>query len=225
MSKKTFLIGLVAAFVLFSEVVTPWLASFWLDSALAKVMPSRQHQVSARSFPGVTLWQGQFDNVAATAEEARLDGLTLREVRITIADARLDMGHLVSSRRVTVRTVKDMDIVIKVTEKDLAEYLGKKVKEVKNPTVKILTDKIQIRSDVDLGILKLAVGVDGKVVVDAQSIRFRSDRLEVNNAGGINFGAVFAEIPLVDLTRLPFQVAVRKVVMEPGILTIYADNR
>jgi hypothetical protein len=36
---------------------------------------------------------------------------------------------------------------------------------------------------------------------------------------------LFAEIPLVDLTRLPFQVAVRKVVMEPGVLTIYADNR
>lgn len=225
MSKKMVLIGLVVALAVFSEFITPWIASYWLDSALVKLMPAQQHHVSARSFPGIALWQGQFDDVEAVAGEARLDGLNLREVRIKIADAQLNMGHLVSDRRVTVRKVRELDIVIRVTEKDLADYLGEKVKEVKNPTVKILADKIQIRSDVDLGLLKLAVGVDGKVIGDAQSIRFRSDRLEVKNAGGINFGALFAEIPLVDLTRLPFQVAVRKVVMEPGVLTIYADNR
>ena len=225
MSKKMVLIGLVVVFAVFSELITPWIASYWLDSALTKLMPAQQHHVSTRSFPGIALWQGQFDGVEAVAGDARLDGLNLREVRIKIADARLNMGHLVSDRQVTVRKVRELDVVIRVTEKDLAEYLGKKVKEVKNPTVKILADKIQIRSDIDLGLLKLAVGVDGKVIGDAQSIRFQSDRLEVKNTGGINFGALFAEIPLVDLTRLPFQVAVRKVVMEPGFLTIYADNR
>jgi len=77
---------------------------------------------------------------------------------------------------------------------------------------------------VDLGIIKLAVGVDGKIIGDAQSIRFRSDRIEVKNTGGINFGALFGEIPLLDLTTLPFKASVRKIVMEPGIITLYADN-
>ena len=224
MSKKTVAIGLVGALVIFSEIITPLLASYWLDSSLVKVMPAREHSVSARSFPGVSLWQGQFDNVQAASADARLDGLKLQEVGIKIGDARLDMSDLMNNKRVTVRHVRDLNVMIKVNEKDLAEYLAAKVKEVKNPTVKILTDKIQIRSDVDLGILKLSVGVDGKVIGDAQSIRFRSDRLEVKNTGGINFGSLLAEIPLVDLTRLPFKVAVRKVVMEPGFLVIYADN-
>lgn len=224
MSKKTVAIGLVGALVIFSEIITPLLASYWLDSSLVKVMPAREHSVSARSFPGVLLWQGQFDNVQAASADARLDGLKLQEVGIKIGDARLDMSDLMNNKRVTVRHVRDLNVMIKVNEKDLAEYLAAKVKEVKNPTVKILADKIQIRSDVDLGILKLSVGVDGKVIGDAQSIRFRSDRLEVKNTGGINFGSLLAEIPLVDLTRLPFKVAVRKVVMEPGFLVIYADN-
>ena len=224
MSKKTVAIGLVAALVIFSEIITPLLASYWLDSSLVKVMPARERSVSARSFPGVSLWQGHFDNVQATSADARLDGLKLQEAGIKIGDARLDMSDLINNKRVTVRHVRDLNVMIKVNEKDLAEYLAAKVKEVKNPTVKILTDKIQIRSDVDLGILKLSVGVDGKVIGDAQSIRFRSDRLEVKNTGGINFGALLAEIPLVDLSRLPFKVAVRKVILEPGFLVIHADN-
>ena len=224
MSKKTVAIGLVAALVFVSEIITPLLASYWLDSSLVKIMPAKEHKVSARSFPGVALWQGRFDNVQASSADARLDGLKLQEVGIKIGDARLDMSDLMNNKHVTVRHVSDLNVMIKVNEKDMADYLAAKVKEVKNPTVKILTDKIQIRSDVDLGILKLSVGVDGKVVGDAQSIRFRSDRLEVKNTAGINFGALLAEIPLVDLTRLPFKVAVRKIVMEPGFLVIYADN-
>ena len=223
MNKKV-IIGFLAASIAFSEIVTPLAASWWLDQALNKVMPARQHNVSARSLPGVTLWLGQFDSVKSVAEEARIDGLKIQEARVTIADARLDMAELAGNSRIAVKQVRDLQIMLKVNEKDLAEYLGSKVKEVKNPSVKILKDKIEIRSDVDLGILKFAVGVDGRIVGDASSIRFRSDRLEVKNTGGLNFGALFAEIPLLDLTKLPFKVAVRKIVTDAGVITIYADN-
>ena len=223
MNKKV-IIGFLAASIAFSEIVTPLAVSWWLDQALNKVMPARQHNVSARSLPGVTLWLGQFDSVKSVAEEARIDGLKIQEARVTIADARLDMAELAGNSRIAVKQVRDLQIMLKVNEKDLAEYLGSKVKEAKNPSVKILKDKIEIRSDVDLGFLKIAVGVDGRIVGDASSIRFRSDRLEVKNAGGLNFGALFAEIPLLDLTKLPFKVAVRKIVTEPGVITIYADN-
>ena len=223
MNKKV-IIGFLAASIAFSEIVTPLAASWWLDQALNKVMPARQHNVSARSLPGVTLWLGQFDSVKSVAEEARIDGLKIQEARVTIADARLDMAELAGNSRIAVKQVRDLQIMLKVNEKDLAEYLGSKVKEAKNPSVKILKDKIEIRSDVDLGILKFSVGVDGRIVGDASSIRFRSDRLEVKNAGGLNFGALFAEIPLLDLTKLPFKVAVRKIVTDAGVITIYADN-
>ena len=223
MNKKV-IIGFLAASIAFSEIVTPLAVSWWLDQALNKVMPARQHNVSARSLPGVTLWLGQFDSVKSVAEEARLDGLKLQEARVTISDARLDMAELAGNSRIVVKQVRELQIMLKVNEKDLAEYLGSKVKEVKNPSVKILNDKIEIRGDVDLGLLKIAVGVDGRIDGDASSIRFRSERLEVKNAGGLNFGALFAEIPLLDLTKLPFKVAVRKIVTDAGFITIYADN-
>ena len=223
MNKKV-IIGFLAASIAFSEIVTPLAASWWLDQALNKVMPARQHNVSARSLPGVTLWLGRFDSVKSVAEQAQIDGLKIQEARVTIADARLDMAELAGNSRIAVKQVRDLQIMLKVNEKDLAEYLGSKVKEAKNPSVKILKDKIEIRSDVDLGILKFAVGVDGRIVGDASSIRFRSDRLEVKNTGGLNFGALFAEIPLLDLTKLPFKVAVRKIVTDAGVITIYADN-
>ena len=224
MMNKKVIIGFLAASIAFSEIVTPLAVSWWLDQALNKVMPARQHNVSARSLPGVTLWLGRFDSVKSVAEQAQIDGLKIQEARVTIADARLDMAELAGNSRIAVKQVRDLQIMLKVNEKDLAEYLGSKVKEAKNPSVKILKDKIEIRSDVDLGILKFSVGVDGRIVGDASSIRFRSDRLEVKNTGGLNFGALFAEIPLLDLTKLPFKVAVRKIVTDAGVITIYADN-
>ena len=223
MNKKVVL-GLLAASIAVSEVLTPLAVSWWLDQSLNKVMPARQHNVSARSLPGLSLWFGRFESVKLVAEEARIDTMKIQEARVTIEDARLNMNELIARNKIQVDQVRDLQVLLKVNEKDLAEYLGSKVKEVKNPSVKILKDKIEIRGDVDLGILKLAVGVDGRIVGDASSIRFRSDRLEVKNAGGLNFGALFAEIPLVDLTKLPFKVAVRKIVTDAGVITVYADN-
>ncbi len=224
MSKKVLVIVAVAAWVGFSEMVTPFIASYWLDSALSKVMPARQHTVSARSFPGAALWMGRFDGVKAASDEARIDRLKIQEVRVRLDDARIDMGALVTNNRVVLQQARNLEITMKVNEKDLAEYLGTQLKEVKNPTVKILKDKIQIRSDVDLGIIKLAVGVDGHIVGDAQSIRFRSDKLEVKNSGGLNFSALFGEILLLDLAKLPFKAGIRKIETEPGVITVYADN-
>ena len=223
MNKKVIL-GLLAACIAISEIITPLAVSWWLDQSLNKVMPARQHNVSARSLPGLSLWFGRFESVKLVAEEARIDTMKIQEARVTIEDARLNMNELIARNKIQVDQVRDLQVLLKVNEKDLAEYLGSKVKEVKNPSVKILKDKIEIRGDVDLGILKLAVGVDGQIVGDASSIRFRSDRLEVKNAGGLNFGAIFAEIPLLDLTKLPFKVAVRKIVTEAGVITVYADN-
>lgn len=222
--KKTTIIGLLAAVIVFSEIITPFVASWWLDSSLNKVMPAREHSVSARSLPGFALWLGRFDKVRSVSEDAKLDGLKIRESQVTIDDARIDVSELISNNRISIKLVRNLEVMMKLNEKDLADYLAMKVKEIKNPTVKILADKIEVRGDVDLGLIKLAVGVDGRIVGDGQSIRFRSDRLEVKNAGGINFNALFAEIPLLDLTKLPFKVGVRKIVTEPGVITIHADN-
>jgi len=223
--KKTTIIGLLVAVIVFSEIVTPFAASWWLDSSLNKVMPARQHSVSARSLPGFALWLGRFDKVRAVSEDAQIDGLKIRESRVTIDDARIDVAELIGNNRINIKLVRNLEVMMKLNEKDLADYLAIKVKEVKNPTVKILADKIEVRGDIDLGLIKLAVAVDGRIVGDGQSIRFRSDRLEVKNAGGINFAGLFAEIPLLDLTQLPFKVGVRKIFTEPGVVIIHADNR
>ena len=225
MSGKTMLlVGFLAAMAAFSEVITPLAASLLLDRAMDRAAPTKHSSVSARSFPGVTMWLGRFDSVKAVAEDASIDGLIVQDVRVTMDGARIDMADLVLKNRVTVKEVRNLEIVMKVTENALAGYIGAKVKEARNPTVKISADKIQLSSEIDLGIAKLAVGVDGRIVGDAKTIRFVSDRLEIKNTGGINFGAAFGDIPLVDMTRLPFKAEVRKIVMEPGSITIQADN-
>lgn len=222
--KKTILLGLFAVLLAFSEVVSPMVASMLIDRAINRATPSEKLGVAVSSIPGAAMWLGRFDSVQAGAEGVNIDGLRVLASHVRLDDARLDMPALLKHNRVTIQQVRNLEIVMKVTEKDLAAYIGAKVKEARNPTVKILADKIQIRSEIDLGIAKIAMGVDGRIVGDDKSIRFVSDRLEIKNSGGINFGAVFADIPLVDLTRLPFKAGVRKVVAEPGAITIYADN-
>ena len=221
---KAILLGVIFVLLAFSEVVTPMVTSMLIDRALNRAAPSDKLDVVVGSFPGIFMWLGRFDSVRVGAEGAKIDGLKVQASQLILEDARLDMSALLKQGQVKVQESRNLEFVLRVTEQDLAAYIGAKVKEAKNPSVKILTDKIQIRSEIDLGIAKLAVGADGRIVGDAKSIRFVSDRLEIKNTGGINFGAVFGEIPLVDLTRLPFKVGVRKVVTEPGVLLIYADN-
>ena len=222
--KKTILLGLLFIFLAFSEVITPMAASTLIDRALNRAAPSEKMSVVAGSFPGISMWGGQFDLVKAAAEGANIDGLRIQVAQIVLEDARLDMSSLLRQGRIKIQEARNLEVVMIVTEKDLAAYIGAKVKEARNPSVKILADKIEIRSDIDLGIAKLSIGADGRIVGDAKSIRFVGNRLEVKNTGGINFGALFSEITLVDLTRLPFKVGVRKVVAESGMITIYADN-
>lgn len=223
--KKNNMIISVVAVVLISELLTPWAVSRVLGSSLSKVMPSRSQEISSRTLPGISLLLGRFDKVRSVSQDAVIDGLRIQRVQVAIDDAAIDIGELFGSSRIRVKQVRNLEIMMQVNEKDLAEYMATKIKEVKNPKVRILQDKIEIRGDVDLGLIKVTAGVDGRIVGDSQSIRFRSDRLEVGSAGGINFGALFAEIPLIDLTKLPFQVAVRKVITEKGVITVYADHR
>lgn len=222
--KKTILLAFFAVLLAISEVITPMTVSMMIDRSLNRAAPSDKLGVVTQSFPGLSMWLGRFDSVQAGAEGVNIDGLKVKAAHILLEDVRLDMGSLLRHNRIVVREARNAEVMMKVTEKDLADYIAVKVKEARNPSVKIMPDKVELNSEVDLGIAKLAVGVQGHIVGDDRSIRFVSDKLEIKNAGGIQFGALFAEIPLVDMKRLPIPVGVRKVVTEPGSIILYADN-
>lgn len=222
--RKTVLLVLVFVLLTVSELLTPMAVSMLIDRALNRAAPAETLGVVAKSIPGLAMCLGRFDSVEAGAAGAKIDGLRVQASHILLEDASLDMGALLGQGRLRVKQARRTEIVMKVTEQDLSAFIAAKVKEARNPSVKITADKVQIRSDIDLGIARLSLGVDGRIVADERSLRFVSDRLEVKNAGGINFGASFAEIPLVDLTKLPIPVGTPKVTAEPGLITIVAEH-
>lgn len=207
-----------------SEFLLPLAASLVLDRALNRAVPTKTLAVTARSFPGIRLAFGDFGSVRSTGVDARIGLLGVKEMQVEMEDARIDMGTLIANNRLVLRDVKDLQIMMKFTEKDLAEYMNKQVKEVKDATVAITPGKIEIKSGVDLGIIKFSLNVSGRIVGDDKNIRFVSDTLKFGGTGGPSFGATIGEIVLVDLAQLPFKVGVRKVSMETGAVTIHADN-
>ena len=215
---------LMALLVAISELLLPFAASFALDRALSRAVPTRDLSVSARTFPGLRLALGDFGKVRANAVDARIGQLGVKEMRINMDDARIEMGTLLAQNQVLLRDVRDLQISMKFTEADLAAYLNNQVKEAKDAKVVITPGKVEIKSGIDLGPIKFSLGTTGRIVGDDKSIRFVTDSLNLSGSGGRSFGALLGEIVLVDLTQLPFKVGVRKVVMETGSFTIHADN-
>ena len=218
------LLVIIALIAAISELILPFAASLALDRALARAVPSREMSVSARSFPGLRLAIGDFGQIRATGTDARIGRLGVKEMRMSLEDARIDMGALVSQNQLVLRDVRDLQVSMKFTEADLAAYLSEQVKEVKDARVLITPGKVEIKSGIDLGPIKFALGVTGRIVGDDKSIRFVSDSLNFSGTGGRSFGAMLGEVILVDLAQLPFKVGVRKVTMETGSFTIQADN-
>jgi len=226
MSRRTaWLVVIVCALIFISEIAIPFTVSFAIEKALTRSMPSKDLAISARTFPGVLLLTGRFSKIRADAADAKIGKLNVHEVHMVVEDATIDIVTLLKTRQIIVSESRDTQVRMVFTESDLKNYLNSEVKEARNSFVTISKDKVEVKTSADLGgLLSLTIGVKGKIIGDSQSIKFLGETLSIGGAGGLSGGFLSGEIVLVDLTKLPFKVGVRQVIMEEGKVTILADN-
>ena len=227
MTKGLRLVIVVLLIAVAGELLLPMVLSDIVAKGMMGVVGSEQVTATLTKRPALLMLGGKFDMITVNAQQAKTDKLIFSDMGITLKDAQLDMGSLLSRRAVSFQSVGDVAIRGTVTQDELARYLNQTVKGVKNAVVDINADKIKASSTFALGgFANVNVSLEGKIVGDGQKIKFVTDKFLLNNRMTGNLGgALLTEIPLVELNKLPFHVNVRDVVMENGTVILYLDNR
>ncbi|EAX46863.1 hypothetical protein TcarDRAFT_0551 [Thermosinus carboxydivorans Nor1] len=209
-----------------AETVLPRLVGDAVAQGMRAATGSNQVTAAVQKRPALLMLGGAFDKITVTALDAKIDKLTFRELRAMLTDVQLDRDKL-WARQAAIERVRDVELTGTITQDELARYLNQTVKGVRNAAVVITPGKMQVTTTYSLGgLASMVIALEGKVASDGQRIKFVTERFFLNNmpVGGTS-GSVLAEIPLLDLKKLPFGVIVRDIVMENGQVTISADNR
>ncbi len=229
MRKRLLLIsvGLLLIVALVAEVMLPQVASDAVAQGMKELTSSAQVQAQVLKRPALGMIAGSFDKITVDATDAKVDKIAFSQFRATLTEVQLDRERLYFRRVVVLEQVKDVDVMAVITQEEVTRYINQNVKGVKNATVIMDKGKMQVTSSFAFGgLATVAITLEGRIVGDGQKIKFVTERFLLNNVAVGNIGgSLLAEIPLVDLKKLPFGVTVRDIALEQGKLILYADNK
>lgn len=220
-------LGIIGILLVASQLLLPVAIADIVAQGMVSLTGSENVKAEVAKRPALLMLAGKFDNITLDAKNAKTDKLTFSELHAVLKDVQIDMNTLLSRRLVAIQSVGDIDLKVVFSQEELARYLNQSVKGIKNATVTITPEKIQASSHFAIGgFANVAITLEGKIVGDGQKIKFVTERFLLNNnlVGNVG-GAMLTEIPLFDLTKLPFNVHVRNIVLEQGRVVIYTDNR
>ena len=218
-------IVLAAAFSV--EFLLPQIASNAVAQGMVDLTGSQQVKARVTKSPAMAMLSGSFDSVDVEIREAKLDKLIFSQLQVHLTGVQLHRENLFLRRIITLEQVGEAALTAVISQEEVARYLNQNVKGVKNAVVTIDAGKMQATSSFALGgLANVAVTLEGRIVKNGQKLTFVTDKLALNNATvGYFGGAMLTEIPLADLTKLPFGVTVREIVLNQGKLTLFADNK
>lgn len=220
-------LGIIAVLLIASQILLPMAVSDIVAQGMVSLTGSQNVRVNVEKSPALLMLGGKFDRITLAAQNAKTDKLTFSELHAVLQDVQIDMNTLISRRLVAVRSVGDVELSVVFQQEELARILNQSVKGIKNATVAITPDKVQASSNFAIGgFAQVAVTLEGKIVGEGQKIKFVTERFLLNNSHVGNIGgSMLTEIELADLSKLPFNVHTRNIVLEQGRVVIYTDNR
>lgn len=216
------LLGAVAA-----EFILPQATSLAVAQGMTELVGSSEIKAQVIKRPAVAMVTGSFDQITVNAANAKVDKIIFRQLNAELKDVQLDRQRLYLNRQAVIEQVGEINVVAVLTQEEVARYLNQQVKGVKNATVIIDQGKMTAQSSFVLGgFATVAIGLEGRVVQDGQIVKFVTDRFLLNNSPVGSIGGIgLAEIPLLDMKKLPFGVTVRDIMLEQGKLTLHANNK
>lgn len=227
MKRLTVIIILIVALAVAGELAMPWFVGGLVARGMTEATGSDDIAARVAKTPAILMLDGRFDSILINARGAKIDKIVFAQLDAALSDVALDMPVLLSSRRVAVKNVRDIDLTAVITQEELSRFLNQSVKGIKNAQVKIDNSGVKVSANFALGqIASIAIALDGKIVSDDYRLKFVTNRFHLNNTAVGNIGgSVLTEIPIVDLRKLPFGVKARQVAAGDGKITVIADNR
>ncbi len=222
------LVGLaIAAMYLW---VFPRLDTIFADAVRREFMLAPSSTVKMTRGSLIDTLQGQVPEMLVEADEAKIEGLLVEDVKLLAEDVSFDLPRTLATGNAEWKHMSSGRLEFKVSEKSLKErWAGELEKRgLKKVEVKLAGGEVSISGLLDAAIFKLRVGAKGKVEVDGTDrIVFKPSGLEL---GGADFGveqvnAIFAALtPVLDLGSLKLGVGVESMEPRDGYLYVVARS-
>ncbi|MCD6362942.1 MAG: DUF2993 domain-containing protein [Synergistetes bacterium] len=171
-----------------------------------------------------------FKDIYVEAEDAKTSGLPIERVKIEAIDAKLNPSDEWERGNIKVEKVKDVRLLMTITEEGLNSFLRDKIKDanehgLKKAYVRIKKDKFILAASYQLGGLPIRVLVElaGKLKIKGSKIYLADYKFYV---GGLKMRKEFTSRilrkvnPILDLRTLPFPVRDGIIEQEEGKITI-----
>jgi hypothetical protein len=174
--------------------------------------------------------QGRVQRMVVEADEAKIEGLAVEDVKLAAEDVRFDVPATLLTRDAQWDAVGQGTLSFKASEAALKErWTGElESRGLKKVDVKLSEGEVSINGLLDIGLLKMHVGTTGQIAVDGSDrIVFQPSKLQLGdtNVGVEKLEAVFDTLtPVLDLGKLKLGIGVEELEARDGYLHVKAKS-
>ncbi|MCC7479826.1 LmeA family phospholipid-binding protein [bacterium] len=211
-------------------LVFPRLDTIFADSVRREFMLPPSSTVKMTRGSLLDTLQGRVPEMLVEAEEAKIEGLLVEDVRLLAEGVKFDLPLTLATGNAEWQDMSSGRLEFKVSEESLKQRWAGELEDrgLKKVEVKLKGGEVSISGLLDAAIFKLRVGAKGKVEVDGSDrIVFKPSAMEL---GGADFGveqinAIFSALtPVLDLGSLKLGVGVESMEPRDGYLYVVANS-
>lgn len=226
MKKYIALFSVLAVCLLLVQSSLPSMANGLIKGAIVSASEADNVIVETRKTPAIMMLLGRFDAVDVSVQGLKAGKVKFESFDVAIDNLHIDIGEVLLHRQLSVKSMDSAKLRASFAEADLAVLLKQSVHGLDSATVRILPDGVKVAGEFNLGgLFKTLVEIDGSILEQDNVILFRTGHFSVAQGSLGRFGGSLAtDIVLVDLKELPFDVAVKNIVLRDGSAEVYADS-
>ena len=208
-----------------SEALVPRIASGALDAALKNTLKTEEVNVSARTFPALTMLIGRIGTIDIEAANGMLGNL--RASKLTLHGEGVTMpSDVLVNRNFAVTGADVLTLTGVVTADDLADFLNRDIKEIEDAKVTITKDQVLADATTKVMGRSADVHIEGVFFIEDNTICLRLTNVKVKK---IFFGRdltanFFDRIDLYDFNRLNMPVELDEAVHGDGQVVLKASR-
>ena len=208
-----------------SEAVLPKIASGALEAALRNTLKTENVDVSARTFPALTMLVGRVGTIDIEAENGMLGNL--RSAKLTLHGEGVQMpADVLVNRNFAVTGADVLTLTGVVTADDLADFLNRDIKEIEDAKVTITKDQVLADATTKVMGRSADVHIEGVFFIEDNTICLRLTNVKVKK---IFFGRdltanFFDRIDIYDFNRLNMPVELDEAIHGDGEVLLKASR-
>ncbi|MBF0499167.1 MAG: DUF2993 domain-containing protein [Candidatus Riflebacteria bacterium] len=167
---------------------------------------------------------GHFQKITVKVARGEADQLILEHADTEFIDVQLDTTKLVKEDKVDTVKVTSINMDVTILESDLNTFLLAKCKaiNVDNPKIEMGTGTLTLSGSTKYSFMKVKFWATGQLSVhDEKAIWFHPKKIKLNGMGMPRafIGNIVKRInPVLNLEKFPFQLNLKTILVEPGIL-------